>query len=50
MFMFQPTFIIASRQTYAITRIDWAWSAWQRFGLGHCATWFAPVQTAGEAI
>jgi len=47
---FQLQFTITNRMTQAITRIERASSAWNRVELGHCATWFAPFQTAEGAI
>ncbi len=46
---FAPAFTITNRMTQAITRIEEASSAWNRFELGRCATWFAPFQSAREA-
>lgn len=51
--MFQPEFTISNRQTSAITRIDWARSAWLRVELGRIydnfTTWFWIFQSAREA-
>jgi hypothetical protein len=48
-FALSPQFTITNRQNPAITRIEEASSAWNRFELGHCATWFAPFQAGREA-
>ncbi len=45
---FQPQSTITNRQNPAITRFDEASSAWNRFELGHRATWFAPFQADRE--
>jgi len=46
---FQPQFTITNRMNQAITRIEEVSSAWNRFELGHCATWFGPFQAGREA-